>query len=185
MGLNDILENEELRELLNKSIEKTYYKYKLSFIIEKEDFEQETYIFIIPRIKNFDDMKSSLKTYLPLLVMTSAKRCIQSANGQSKSYNKLEFKNSTMSLNYEYEQEEDNSMFLGDMVSNNIEDVDIKLLVNEIISMKCLSEKQRQIIMLMSKGYTISDIAKMLNQSTSSVNITFHRAKEKIVRKYA
>jgi hypothetical protein len=55
MDLNTILKNVELRKLLDESIEKTYYKYKLGFIIDKEDFKQDVYIFIIPRLKNFDN----------------------------------------------------------------------------------------------------------------------------------
>jgi DNA-directed RNA polymerase specialized sigma24 family protein len=37
----------------------------------------------------------------------------------------------------------------------------------------------------MREGYTITDIAKMLSKSSACINITFQRAKEKIVKKYA
>lgn len=184
MDINYILENEELNKLLYTSIEKTYYKYKMTFIIEKEDFIQEVFLFIIPRIKNFDNTKSSLKTYIPLLIMSCAKnRVIQSANGQSKNYNKLKFNNNTMSLDTEIDNTENNAK-IENIIADDHFNLEIKLVLNEILEMSNLTEKQRQILILMSKGYTTSDIARMLNKSACCVNITFQRAKEKINKKY-
>jgi len=185
MNINDIIENVELMELLNSSIEKTYYKYRLSFIIDKEDFRQEVYVFIIPRLKNFDVEKSTIKTYLPMLVMSSAKNCIQDANGQSKKYNKLEFNNNTISMEGEFKNSENDNMEFQELIGTNNDDIYSRLLINEILNINSLSKNQRMIILLMSKGYTITDVAQILKRTPSCINITFQRAKEKIVRKYA
>lgn len=184
MNINHILENEELKKLLDRSIEKTYNRYKLSFIIEHDDFIQEVYMFIIPKLKNFESEKSSLKTYLPMLVMTCAKNCIQKANGQSKNHNKLDFKNNTISLEYEFKNDDSNKAEYKELVGDT-EDIFPKLIVNEILNMTNLTPSQKEIIKLMSKGHSIADIAEKLNKSVSCVGITFIRAKEKIVRKYA
>lgn len=185
MCINDILENEELTKLLNGSIGKTYNKYKLYFIIEMEDFIQEVNMFLIQRLESFDNQKSTLKTYLPMLVMSCAKNCIQSANGQSKKHNKLEFRNNTLSLDYEFENADNNKLKAMDMIGCNIDNADINLLIDEILNMKTLSKHQKEILKLMAQGYTTTDISKMLDKSTSCINITFQRAKEKIVKKYA
>lgn len=183
MNINNILENEELNKLLNSSILKTYYRFKLSFIIDVEDFTQEVYLFIMPRLKNFDDEKSTMKTYLPMLVMTCAKNCIQSANGQSKFHNKLEFENNTISLEGEFQNSENGDFKMNEVLGES--DITyLKLLIDEILNISCLTEKQKTIILLMSKGYSISDIANMQNKTPSCVNITFQRAREKIVNKY-
>jgi RNA polymerase sigma factor (sigma-70 family) len=184
MNINNILENEELKKLLDKSIEKTYYNYKLSFIIEHDDFIQEVYMFIIPKLKNFESEKSSLKTYIPMLVMTCAKNCIQKANGQSKNHNKIDFRNNTISLEYEFKNEESNNAEYKELIGE-VENIFPRLIVNEIINMSNLTKAQKEIIHLMSKGYSIADIAEQLNKSVSCIGITFHRAKQKIVRKYA
>jgi RNA polymerase sigma factor (sigma-70 family) len=185
MNMQDILENEELTKLLNSSISKTYYKYKLSFIIDMEDFIQEVNLYIIKNIKNFDNEKSSLKTYLPMLVMSCARICIQTANGQSKKHNKLEFNNNNnISLDDEFKNSENDNMNYSELIGTD-ENIHINLLIQEILNISSLSKNQRLIVELLSKGYTITDIAIKLNKTPSCINITFQRAKEKIVRKYA
>jgi RNA polymerase sigma factor (sigma-70 family) len=150
-----------------------------------EDFEQEVYMFIIPRLKNFDIEKSSLKTYIPLKVMSRAKQLIQLANGQckDKSINKLEFTNSILSLDFETEGKDSSSSFENAIADNEF-NLEVRLIINEILHMDSLTDKQRTIILLMSQGLSVSDIARKLNKSASCINITFQRAKEKIVKKY-
>lgn len=183
MNINNIINNEELKTLLENSIEKTYFKYKLNFIIDKEDFIQEVYLFLIPRIKSFDNEKSSLKTFLPMLVMSCAKNCIQDANGQSKKHNKLEFNNSLISLDDEFKNIENDNFKYAEVIGQ--QDIYVSLEISEILNVVALSENQKVILTLMSKGYTITDISDKLKKSPSCINITFQRAKEKIVRKYA
>jgi hypothetical protein len=119
MDINYILENEELLKLLKSSMGKTYNHFKLKRIIEMEDFEQEVYLFIIPRIEKFDNKKSSLKTYIPLMVMSRAKQLIMLANGQCKDTkkSKLEFNEKILSLDYEYTTEKTTT--LSDVISDN------------------------------------------------------------------
>jgi RNA polymerase sigma factor (sigma-70 family) len=185
MNINEIMLNKELRELLKDSIRKTYYRYKLSFIIDLEDFEQEVYIYLIPRIKKFDDSKSSINTYLPIVVMSCAKNCIKLANGQSKVFNKLDFTNSLLSLDYEYNSEDNEGTKLTDGLGEFTNDLSSKIILDEVLSICGLTENQKIIINLLREGYTITDIAKMLSKTSSCVNITFQRAREKIVTKYA
>lgn len=185
MNINDVMINKELRELLKDSIRKSYYRYKLGFIIDMEDFEQEVYLYLMPRLKNFDDSKSSINTYLPMVVMSCAKNCIKLANGQSKTISKLDFTNSLLSLDYEYNSEDNEGTKLTDGLGEFTNDLTAKIILDEILSMCGLSENQKIIINLMREGYTLGDIAKMLSKTSSCVNITFQRAKEKIVKKYA
>jgi RNA polymerase sigma factor (sigma-70 family) len=183
MDLNNILEDEKLKGLLDSSIGKTYNKFKIYLIMDMEDFQQETYLFIIPRIKNFDNKKASIRTYLPLLVMSSARNCIQFANGQSGNCSKFDFNKSLLSLDYEIEGNENDTKFTN-VISDNEFNLELKLYIDEILNTSSLTKNQKQILLLMSKGYSRSDIAKMLNKSTTCINITFQRAKEKIVKKY-
>jgi RNA polymerase sigma factor (sigma-70 family) len=185
MNINEIMLNKELRELLKDSIRKSYYRYKLGFIIDMEDFEQEVYIYLIPRLKNFDENKSSINTYLPMVVMSCAKNCIKLANGQSKVFSKLDFNNSLLSLDYEYNSEVNEGTKLTDGIGEATNDLSDKIIIDEILSVCELTEKQKIVISLMREGFTITDIAKMLSKSSACINITFQRAKEKIVKKYA
>jgi RNA polymerase sigma factor (sigma-70 family) len=185
MVINEIFENENLNTLLDESIRKTYAKFKLHIIIEKEDFEQEVYLFIIDRIKMFDDSKSSIRTYLPLLIMSCARRCIQTANGQSKNYNKLEFENSHLRLNdcYSNNLESDDKEF-GTFVSSdyNLEEETInKITLEQILTMDNLSEKQIEIIKLKLSGLTEDSIANIMGCSQSGIQKSFKRARQKIV----
>jgi len=185
MDLNYILENEELSKLLSNSIGKTYYKFKLGYIIDKEDFEQETYVYIIPRLKNFDSEKSSIKTYLPLLVMSSARNCIQSANGQSKEYNKFDFNKSQLSLDYEIQNNENDSISFQNMISDDYNSMNTKVLLTDILDNSNLTETQRTLMILKAKGYTTTDISKIMNKSLASISNLLNRAKYKIINNYA
>jgi RNA polymerase sigma factor (sigma-70 family) len=186
MNINYILENAELKKLLNDSIEKSYYRYKLFIIIEKDDFIQDCYMTMIKRIGQFDNEKSTLKTYIPLIVMSKAKEEISIANGRCKTANKREFTKKTLSLDYSYEENEDadKSTMIINAITDNIDNVEFKLIINEILHMSNLTEKQKFILFLMSKGYTLSDIAKLLHKPRQTITATFDRAKEKILLKY-
>lgn len=178
MNLTYILENEKLCKLMNDSIGKTFYKYKLYFLIEKEDFEQEVYLYLHNNISKFDSEKASLNTYIPLLVMTVATKVIKEQNGQSKKSSKLDFKNSQTS----YEEMEEYS-YVRDKSDIDLE-IENNMVINEIMQLKSVSEKQKQIISLMKEGYTVSEIAKMLNYTKRYIYKEFSNAKEKIVRYY-
>lgn len=184
MNLDYILNNEELNTALKNAIRTTHFKYKLSFIIDIEDFEQEVYLYIMKRIKNYNEEKGQLKTYITLMVMSCAKTQICKANGQSKTMSKLDFTNSFVSMDKDYKNNENKDINLKEVIGIE-EDFESKIIVNEILQMKNLSSKQKLIIYLMSKGYTNADIARKLNKTLTCINITFQRAKEKIVRKYA
>jgi len=184
MDINYILKNEELKKLLKNSIAKTYNKFKLNYVIGREDFEQEVYLYIIPRLKNFDNDKSSLKTYIPLIVMSCARTCIQSANGQSKFFNKFDFEKSHLSLDYEFENEDNESVSIQNIISNDFEDMNTNILLNDILENSNLTEMQRTLLILKSKGYTTTDISKIMNKSLSGITNLFERTKKKIINNY-
>jgi RNA polymerase sigma factor (sigma-70 family) len=184
MDINYIYENEELTNLLNSSIAKTYYKFKIHFIIEYDDFVQECNLFICKRINSFDNEKSTLRTYIPLLTMTTARNVIKLANGGSTKANKLQMKNNTYSLDYEYNEKNSIAKF-ENYVSCDCENADLKLMIDEILKLKSLSEKEKEVLKLLYEGYTLSDIARILNKSRQCIQLRMDRAKEKIVYKYA
>ena len=188
MDLQRILENEELNKLLKHSIESTYHKYKLYHAIELDDFCQETYMFIIPRLKKFDDSKSTLRTYIPMLVMTSANRVLEKEIGQSKNVNKLQFKKEMLSMDYK------NPNVKGDEVVSfaefieedfNLENEVMKnMLIDAILNLETLSPTQKNITQLMLKGYNGREISEKMDCSQTNISQHFNRAKEKILLKF-
>jgi RNA polymerase sigma factor (sigma-70 family) len=183
MDIKNILENKELKKLLTNSVEKSYERYKLCKVIEKDDFYQECYIFVLKKIKLFDESKSSIRTYLPLLVMTCAKTIIRDCHGHSKFIDKRDFVNSLISLDYNYQNDGGESELYD--VIGEYEDTDLKLIIDEILNMSNLSNYHKDIIRLLYKGYTKSEVAEILNKDRSNLYNTFERIKKKILQKYA
>lgn len=187
MVLNDILINDKLNKFFNSCIGKTFTRYKLSSIMDMDDFYQESCIFIMNRIHNFDNNKSSIKTYLPLLIMTCGKRCIEKANGQSKEYSKIDFENNLLSLDTQYGNESDTNNLLNTLSDKNndleIESIN-RLLIEDILQSGILSKRQQEILKLMVKGYTQTDISKILKCSPMNINIHFKNAKKRILINY-
>jgi RNA polymerase sigma factor (sigma-70 family) len=184
MNINDILLNDKLNKKLNDSISKTFYRFRLNNVIELDDFEQEVYLFIISRIKNFDECKSTLNTYIPLLVMTAGKRCLEKVLGKQNNVNKREFKTSTVSLDDSF-CESDSELYETISDSINIEnEVFNSALIDEILSMSNLTDFQKNIIRLQAKGYNKIEIAHIMNCSSDNICVQFSRAKKKILRKY-
>jgi RNA polymerase sigma factor (sigma-70 family) len=182
--MNELLQNQELSKYLDNLIRTKYYKFQLSFIIEYDDFMQECYIFLIKRIKNFDSEKANVKTFITMVVMSCARTCIQLANGSSKDHNKLDFKNNTISLDFKNKNKDDKTTEFIESVGVE-DDVDTKVFVHEILNSSSLTPNQKLILKLKYEGYSTSDIAEMVGRTSSCINKTFDRAKEKIVRKYA
>jgi RNA polymerase sigma factor (sigma-70 family) len=181
--MNELLQNQELSKYLDNSIRTTYYKFQLSFIIEYDDFMQECYMFLMKRIKNFDSEKANVKTFITMVVMSCARTCIQLANGSSKDHNKLEFKNNTISLDSKNKNNTEKRREFIESIGT-CDDVDTKVFVEEIINCKALTPNQRLIVKLKYEGYSTADISQMVNKTTSCINRTFDRAREKILYKY-
>lgn len=180
MYINEIIENESVRKLLDGSIKKTFYKFNLSQFTELDDFTQDATLYLMDRLENFDENKASLNTYIPLVIMSCAKNIIQS----HKAKYRKEFNDKSFSLDASYNNVQNDNMQLDEVIGAYNDESYVKALIDEILSMTSLSKNQKEIIRLMSKGYSKTDIAQILNKSTTCVNITFQRAKEKIVIKY-
>lgn len=183
MTLNEIMGNEKLLKFLENCIGKTYNKYSLFKMVDIDDFKQDTYLFIMKRIKNFDDEKASIKTYIPLLVISSARAYIQKAKGQSTNYNRLEIENSQTRLDntFQYnEGEESLYNFISD--GKDLEsDIINNLTIHEIINSNYLNDMQKNILRLMLKGNTITRIAEILECSQANIHRHFKNAKNKIL----
>jgi DNA-directed RNA polymerase specialized sigma24 family protein len=134
------------------------------------------------KIKYYDNTKSSLKTFIPMIIISCAKTCITKANGQSKNYNKLEYVNNTFNIDDLIVSEDNNK--LNSIVCNTIDNTYNNILINEILSLNNLSDRQKLIIKLMSNGLNFVEISIILKCSRQNIQMTFQRAKEKIVNNY-
>jgi RNA polymerase sigma factor (sigma-70 family) len=134
------------------------------------------------KIKYYDNTKSSLKTFIPMLIMSCAKDCIKKVNGQSKNYNKLEYANNTFNIDDLIVSEDNNT--LNNLVCNTIDNTYNNIVIKDILSLNNLSSKQKLIIKLMYKGFNYTEISIMLKCSKQNILYTFQRAKEKIVNNY-
>lgn len=169
MILENILNDEKLNKLLEDSISKTYYKYiwnnsYLRDLIDKDDFTQECYIFLMKHIQTFDNEKSSLNTYIPMVVVSSAKNQIRTIKR-----NKRELMNNSVSLSIEINHESSNNNTLETFISDEKTNLEIdsinNIYIEEILKSEILSELERKILVLLLKEYSCEDIGKILNYS--------------------
>jgi RNA polymerase sigma factor (sigma-70 family) len=187
MDINYILENEELKKYLSDSIGKTYHRFKLYKAVEFEDFSQDCYIEVLKKIRLFEETKSNIKSYITLIVMSMAKMEIKKATGKIKidGKNKLEIKLNTLSFDYSYSEDEENSNNAFESIIGNNVDYDNKILIEEIMKMNNLSNFQKDIFKLFYKGYNCREIGKILDRDINTVYKSFYSMKNKILRKYS
>jgi RNA polymerase sigma factor (sigma-70 family) len=187
MLLNEILENKEYYNLLQNSIKKTYYRFRLNIIdktilLDIYDFEQEVYLSMIPKLKKFDSEKSTLKTYIPLLVMSCAKNCIQKAVGQAKGFNNVDAVNSSISLNYSYDDEFSTTFDNCIAAPDNSFNV---TLVNDIMNSKELKDIERKVLKMYTDGFSMREIGEQLECSQSYISLILSKTKKKILKNYS
>lgn len=183
MTLNDILNDEKLKNIFEDSISKTFNKFKLFTIMNKDDFSQEVALFAIRGIKNFDSERASLNTYIPLMVITCAKRMYEREGRKKILMNK-----NNISLDSPYSNNDSDDISFYDFIISdyNLENVSTTNIIFEnILSDDSISSTQKKIIFLMLRGYDQVNIAKILCLSQPAISKQFKKVKEKIVIKYA
>lgn len=188
MGIKDILENKKLNSIVEDSLHKTYKKYignsYIKDYINEDDFKQECYIYIMKYIKNFDEKRASINTYIPLLVMSCAKIQIRDFK-----WNKNQIFNSAYSLDMEFNNDFGEKNTYGDFISDKNYDLETNsinhLYIKTILESDFLSELEQKILKLSLNGYKQKEIAIILNCTQSRISQHLKKAKEKILIKYA
>lgn len=184
MTFNELIENDKLNKKLNDCIAKTFNRFSLYRICELDDFKQDVLIHIFKHIDKFDESKSSLNSYIPLLVMTVGKKIIGDAHGRCKTVDKMEVFKNNISLD---NQKENDDKSYGDFISLNDYDLEQnvvnELLFDEIFRLPELSEIKKQILYLYKEGYNNKEVSEMLETSRQNVAQHFRNAKRIIVNK--
>jgi RNA polymerase sigma factor (sigma-70 family) len=184
MELEELLKDEKMSKDIKGFMWSIYNKYHLTMCIDSEDYEQEIYLHLIKKLKNFDKNKATIKTYLYTLIQSCALMILRSRNSRSEKLNKLEVENSFLSLDCKYDNC-DETLYNTIIYDGNLEETTINnLIIYDILNDSILSDIEKRILNLMLSDLTQSAIAKELCISQSMVNHHFKKAKKKILIKY-
>ncbi len=155
---------------------KVYYRMKLSSIIELEDFIQNVLLQFIKEYKNFD-CSYEIEKFIYTISFSRAKREIENAHGKSNNYDKLNIKINSLSLDYQYKNDE-NCNNLGDRISleNNFENESIyRLQVKEIFQNEKVREKDKKVMLLYMGGLKYREISTITGIPISTIQGIFKR----------
>jgi RNA polymerase sigma factor (sigma-70 family) len=178
MDLNYILENEKLNKFLEDSIGKTFYKFRLGYAIELDDFRQDVYIYLMKHLKNFDSEKSNIKTYIPLLIMTKARIIIRNSNLQRCDIN---VKNNMIMLDKIIDDEGLTSFYDFIKTDNSIEDITLnKVVFDDVVKNVVFSPQQEKVFHLLYKGYSHLVISKLMGLTRPYITQIFHDIRKKV-----
>lgn len=159
---------------------KKYKKYLTSLNIDYQETYSECSVGFSDGLKNYqEEKKSSLATFITL--------CIERRLGNIiRKYNREKYKGlqETYSLDYAYG---DNELRLMDLVSDDYEHDPLKSMTEEegymelITNIKAiLTEKEYEVFVLMIRGLSYTEIAKILNNTPKQIDNTIQRIKTKI-----
>lgn len=148
-----------------KNITKFYYNLKkdlfTNFGYEYDDVFQEVSIFICEKLKYYDNNKSNIKTYLTRLIRSKISELIE--------FNYKEKRKANLK---DYSEIEDYDNYYND---EKIEFIELK----EIIT-KELTDKEKNILLLLMEGYTLEDVGKMYNMTRQGINYYKVKIKNKL-----
>lgn len=128
--------------------EKTHYF--LDIIYEKEDIEQMIYIQLWKYIGRYDKNKSSLKSYIIMIMTSTFSHCLYFSNAEKRQV-KL-----ACSLNKERINSEGEVYTLEDKLIDKSVDMDDKL--NDYFYKRILNETYKKIYQLVKEGHTYREI---------------------------
>ena len=148
-----------------KNITKFYYNSKkdlfTNFGYEYDDVFQEVSIFICEKLKYYDYNKSNIKTYLTRLIRSKISELIE--------FNYKEKRKANLK---DYSEIEDYDNFYND---EKIEFIELK----EIIT-KELTDKEKNILLLLMEGYSLEDVGRMYNMTRQGINYYKVKIKNKL-----
>lgn len=147
-----------------ENITKIYYNSKkdllFNFGYEFEDILQEVCIFIFNKQKYYDKTQSSINTFITRLVKSKIYEILQ--------YN---FKQKRKANLKEYSEVNEDEFYIDD----KIEYLELKETIT-----KELTDKERNILLLLIEGYTLEDIGNMYNITRQGVYCYKNKIKNKL-----
>lgn len=164
MTLQEILDNKDLNTMLYKYIHKAYKQYNMRYYMEQEDFEQEMLLFFTKYLHKYDKNKGSISTFLYQGIYLHTCRQFQKINGRAKiKRTDIEL----ISLNTELTDEIGKVYQLGERINDkkvNVErDALDKAISEEILELFSDNKKKQDIVELLLKGESKSNVSKILN----------------------
>lgn len=143
--------------------------YRLDTLYQPEDLAQLVYIELWKYLERFDDEKSSLKTYIILIMHTVFKRSLY--------FSKSVLPYETRSLDYEYAY----SLSLHDILSEPKEDIDQKLQI-EAYKFHLDPVHKKIYFRVIEQGCTYEQVGKELGVSREMIRLHIEKIRNKIKR---
>ena len=147
-----------------ENITKFYYTFKKdifnNFGYELEDVIQEVCIFICKYSKEYDKEKANIKTYLDRIIKSCIKVLIRNLYNEKRKANLKE-----------YSEVNENELY---------NDYSIEFLELKETITKELTDKEKNILLLLMEGYTLEDIGKIYNITRQGVYCYKNKIKNKL-----
>ncbi|EIJ79150.1 RNA polymerase sigma factor for flagellar operon [Bacillus methanolicus PB1] len=175
-ALNRNLFDHLIKHLINKMFDRWDPERRYNF----SDLYQIGYIGIVQALKNYKVGKGSFKTFAYMNIKTEFVHHLEKINAEKrKLYENI--------LSLDVQKHEDNdSTFLDSLIdeTKNPEKITInKLFLEE--QFKKLSQREREILLYFTQGYSMHEIAKMYKQNGAAwISRQFHRGIAKINPSY-
>ena len=151
MTLNEILQDKKLNKMMNSYIAENYGKYKASYYIEFNDYKQEIYVYLMEHLKEFDNNKSNISTFLYMCISTKTLNIVRSCKAKKRN------KENIVSLNNVcFDNEGDVTEYIEMLKDDiNIEDDYINSeLLQFLMKYYENNEYMKQLVILLSQGFT-------------------------------
>lgn len=141
--------------------------FMLDAIYDKDDIEQMVYVQIWTYIGRYDKNKSSLKTYIVMMMKTIFYRCIYLSNMEKRQTRKA------CSLQQPLVNNDGDIMTVEDTVMDTtLPNQDDNL--SEFFYKQILTETYRRVYELVKQGYTYREIGKKFNVSGQRIDQIMH-----------
>lgn len=162
---------------IDKISRSIFYRYKLKSVIEIDDFIQETSIECLKQVKNYND-SYKFTTFIYKVCSTKAKEIIRTAHGTSKSYDKLDIRMNTISIDYQYNKEDGEIDVQISDEKDFKKDLFVRLEVERIFQNINVREIDKKVMILYMRGMSYREISQFLDIPTSSVSSIFVRLRK-------
>lgn len=169
MNLETILNDKELNKMLESYININYSRYKIYVFLEKDEYCQEIYLYLLQHLYKFDENKSCISTYLYKCIATCSLNLArrQKAIKRGGSCNDI-------SLNVPLELEDTHKHEFIEYIQDdtiNIENTIIEMDRNltKYVFEKCKDETTKIILTYILEGYSYKQIGDKLFYSKATI----------------
>lgn len=184
MTFNTFYSKKEHRELVTKNCKRIYYKSKIRYVMEYEDFEQEMILQLVKYISSFNETKSKITTYVPNIITSQHNRLLQTLNYKKRDINTTL---NSLSLDYTYGNNEEETVTIENFITDNnqLDMLDECFSMNEDFYIQQYTsmldnELDKKIFTLKFKGKTIREIS----IATDEVEIKISRRIKEIKQRF-